>query len=43
MSVWLNRIEHPTSNREVLGSSPSSDLVYFNTIDKVLKLFLTTR
>ncbi len=26
MSIWLNWIEHSTSNREVQGSSPCMDL-----------------
>ncbi len=30
VSLWLNWIEHPTSNREVAGSSPVKD--YINLI-----------
>ena len=35
MSVWLNRIERSTSNREVPGSSPGMDY----TLN--IKFFLT--
>ena len=29
-SLWRNRIAHPTSNREVVGSIPARDITYLN-------------